>query len=124
GRQADRNVGRQRDVGERYRLQLQLRRRDTKVSGKLVLCHRELLLQRRQRRFGRRQLRAHGERVGQRLRTDRLLLLRDVEFLLQRIDDLVRGLDLLAQRRFLQRSGDDIGRQGQIGRVKLRAADV
>src|SRR6185437_6361165 len=101
-RQADRNVPRQGDRVEPQWLQLQLRRRGAEVGGQLVAGGGESRAQRRQARFGAGQLGAYGERVGQRFCPDLLLLFGDVQAPALAAEDLLGGVQLFAQRGFLQ----------------------
>src|SRR5690242_15772601 len=120
GGQAHRDVLRQSHRIERQRCGVQLRRGGAEVGRQPVAGGGELGAQWRQGCLGGGQLSAYGQRVRQRLGADLLLRAGDVQRLALPVDDLLGGADLLAQRGFLQRGGDHVAGQGEVGGVELR----
>ena len=78
-----------------------------------------MFLQRRQHRLGLRQCGLLRRDVGPRDLTELKLAVQDVEPLAVGLDDLLGSRDLPPQRGFLDRGGDDVRGQGQVGRCEL-----
>src|ERR1700674_1084602 len=85
---------------------------------------RQLLFQWRQRSPNLRQRSTLGEDVRARHRAEFESALYHIQMLLQSDQDVLRGLNLSAQRRFPYRRGDDIGGERKMSGLQLKGVEV
>ena len=120
-RQADRQAGGQVQGGERQGGAAVLVRKAAGQRQQQMPLLRQLLLQRRQGGLRLRQLGFLRQHVGLGDAAEVELLLNETELIGFRLDDLLRGLDLAAQRDLLDRGRHHVRGQRQVGGLELEA---
>ena len=118
-RQADRQIGRQLQMGQIELLADLVGRILPGQRRQEVALLRQLLLKRRQQLLGLRQCRVLRQHVGLRRLTEVELPFQNIQQMALDRDDALGGVDLAAQRGFLDRRRHHIAGQRQVGGLEL-----
>ena len=99
-------------------------RRLAEIDGKLAARGRKLLRERRQRGLHRRQIRLRRQNIGTGGTTQFELLPAEIDLMLRRCNELMRRINLRAQRRFEHGRRHDIRGKGLVGGLQFLALRI